>query len=104
MLTHYLETKEVHVILHAASTPDWELELCLCLVSAHIRERNCIIFEDENESGDAVDSKADANSDTANAVEDKFISSHAEQDTTDDIALPPTAEYSEIRHQTIALI
>ncbi|GAN00634.1 hypothetical protein MAM1_0001c00056 [Mucor ambiguus] len=55
-----------------------------------------VSFEDENEVG-AVDSKANDN-DTANAVETTtvIISGHAEQEATDDVALPPTANYSEI--------
>ncbi|GAN03359.1 hypothetical protein MAM1_0039c02812 [Mucor ambiguus] len=47
-------------------------------------------FEDKNE-GDTVDSKAKDNGGTANAVEAKVINGHAEQEATDDIALPPTA-------------
>ncbi|GAN00680.1 hypothetical protein MAM1_0001d00102 [Mucor ambiguus] len=51
-------------------------------------------LEDENE-GDAVDSKANNNG-TANADEYKVINnSHAKQEATYDVALPPTAEYSE---------
>ncbi|GAN04628.1 hypothetical protein MAM1_0069d04089 [Mucor ambiguus] len=50
-------------------------------------------FKDKNE-GDTVDSNANDNS-TANAVEATtvIISGHAEQEATDDIALPPTAKY-----------
>ncbi|GAN05509.1 hypothetical protein MAM1_0094d04980 [Mucor ambiguus] len=55
-----------------------------------------VSFEDENEGGDVVDSKTDNNSGTANAVEAKVINNHAEQETTDDVALPPTAKYTEI--------
>ncbi|GAN09323.1 hypothetical protein MAM1_0259c08848 [Mucor ambiguus] len=51
-----------------------------------------ISFEDENE-GDAVDSKADDNG-PANAVEAKVINDHTKQEATDDVALPPTAKYS----------
>ncbi|GAN02433.1 hypothetical protein MAM1_0022d01876 [Mucor ambiguus] len=56
-----------------------------------------VSFEDENE-GDAIDIKADGNG-TASAVEaiTVVISGHAEHEATDDIALPPTAKYSEIR-------
>ncbi|GAN01048.1 hypothetical protein MAM1_0004d00479 [Mucor ambiguus] len=56
-----------------------------------------VSFEDENE-GDAVDSKADDNG-TANEVEATtvIISGHAEQEATDDVDLPPNANYSEIR-------
>ncbi|GAN02701.1 hypothetical protein MAM1_0026d02147 [Mucor ambiguus] len=53
-------------------------------------------FKDKNE-GDAVDSKANDNG-TVNAVEATtvIISGHAEQEATDDVALPPTAKYSKI--------
>ncbi|GAN11628.1 hypothetical protein MAM1_0759d11204, partial [Mucor ambiguus] len=54
-----------------------------------------VSFEDENE-GDSVDSsKADINGGIANAVEatTATISGHAEQEATDDVALPPTAKY-----------
>ncbi|GAN02904.1 hypothetical protein MAM1_0030c02354 [Mucor ambiguus] len=53
-------------------------------------------FKDKNE-GDAVDSKANNNG-TTNVVEATtvIISGHAEQVATDDVALPPTAKYSEI--------
>ncbi|GAN06080.1 hypothetical protein MAM1_0111d05557 [Mucor ambiguus] len=56
-----------------------------------------VSFEDENE-GNAVDSKANDNG-TANAVEATtvIISGHAKQEAiTADVALPPTANYSEI--------
>ncbi|GAN01520.1 hypothetical protein MAM1_0008d00953 [Mucor ambiguus] len=48
--------------------------------------------DDENE-GDAVDSKANNNV-TANAVEARVINGYAEQ--ANDVALPLTAKYSEI--------
>ncbi|GAN08334.1 hypothetical protein MAM1_0200c07843 [Mucor ambiguus] len=53
-------------------------------------------FEDKNE-GDIVGSKANDNG-TANAVEATTvtISSHDEQEATDDVALPLTAKYSKI--------
>ncbi|GAN03553.1 hypothetical protein MAM1_0043d03008 [Mucor ambiguus] len=54
-------------------------------------------FKDEN-GGVTVDSKANDNS-TANAVEEAttvIISSHDEQEATDDVALPPAAKYSQI--------
>ncbi|GAN09485.1 hypothetical protein MAM1_0270c09014 [Mucor ambiguus] len=53
-------------------------------------------FKDENE-GDAVDSNACDNG-TANAVEATtvIISGYAEQEATNDVALPPTAKYSKI--------
>ncbi|GAN05640.1 hypothetical protein MAM1_0097c05112 [Mucor ambiguus] len=55
-----------------------------------------VSFEDENE-GDAVDSKADDDNDNVYAVESKAINSHAEQEfTIDGFTLPPTAKYSEI--------
>ncbi|GAN09669.1 hypothetical protein MAM1_0282d09200 [Mucor ambiguus] len=53
-----------------------------------------VSFEDENE-GDAVDSKVDDYGGIANAVEANnkvIISGHAEQEATDDVALPPTAK------------
>ncbi|GAN04615.1 hypothetical protein MAM1_0069d04076 [Mucor ambiguus] len=55
-----------------------------------------VSFEDEDE-GDAVDSKADDNS-AANAGKYKVINNgHAKQEATDDVALlPPAAKYSEI--------
>ncbi|GAN06084.1 hypothetical protein MAM1_0111c05561 [Mucor ambiguus] len=55
-----------------------------------------VSFEDENE-GNAVASKANDNG-TANTVEATtvIISGHAKQEATDDVALPPTAKYSEI--------
>ncbi|GAN00620.1 hypothetical protein MAM1_0001c00042 [Mucor ambiguus] len=53
-----------------------------------------ISFEDENE-GYVVNSKADDNG-TANAVEANVINGYAEQEATDDVALPPTEKYSEI--------
>ncbi|GAN05821.1 hypothetical protein MAM1_0102d05297 [Mucor ambiguus] len=54
-----------------------------------------ISFEDENED-DVVDSKSNDN-DTANSVEaNKGINGYAEQESTDDVALPPTTNYSEI--------
>ncbi|GAN11387.1 hypothetical protein MAM1_0575d10948, partial [Mucor ambiguus] len=56
-----------------------------------------VSFEDESEGDDAVDSIADANGGTVNAVEDKVINSHDEQEATDNVALPPTAKHSEIR-------
>ncbi|GAN10246.1 hypothetical protein MAM1_0334c09784 [Mucor ambiguus] len=54
-------------------------------------------FEDKNEV-DTVDRKVN-DSGTVNAVEATtvIISGHAEQEATDDVALPPTANYSEIR-------
>ncbi|GAN07466.1 hypothetical protein MAM1_0162d06963 [Mucor ambiguus] len=55
-----------------------------------------VSFEDKNE-GDAVYSKVNDNDGTANAVEVKAINGHAEQEATDDAALPPTAKYSEFR-------
>ncbi|GAN06506.1 hypothetical protein MAM1_0126d05990 [Mucor ambiguus] len=53
-------------------------------------------FKVENE-GDSVDSKTNNNR-AANAVKAKVINGHAEQEATtkDDVALPPTANYSEI--------
>ncbi|GAN08588.1 hypothetical protein MAM1_0213d08102 [Mucor ambiguus] len=53
-------------------------------------------FKGKNK-GDAVDSKANNNG-TANTVKATtvIISSHAEQEATDDVALPPTAKYSKI--------
>ncbi|GAN04287.1 hypothetical protein MAM1_0059c03747 [Mucor ambiguus] len=55
-----------------------------------------VFFENENE-GNAVDSRVVDNSNgTASAVEAKVINGHAKQETTDDVALPPTAKYSEI--------
>ncbi|GAN00818.1 hypothetical protein MAM1_0002c00242 [Mucor ambiguus] len=54
-----------------------------------------VSFEDENE-GDAVDSKADDYG-AANAVESKvIINNHAKQEATDDVAVSPSAKYSEI--------
>ncbi|GAN11901.1 hypothetical protein MAM1_1231c11525, partial [Mucor ambiguus] len=54
-----------------------------------------VFFENENEN-DVFDSKDDGNG-TANAVEAKVMNGHAEQETvTDNFALPPTANYSEI--------
>ncbi|GAN05813.1 hypothetical protein MAM1_0102d05289 [Mucor ambiguus] len=55
-----------------------------------------ISFEDENED-DVVDSKSNDNDTTANSVEaNKGINGYAEQEATDDVALPPTTNYSEI--------
>ncbi|GAN02299.1 hypothetical protein MAM1_0020c01742 [Mucor ambiguus] len=53
-----------------------------------------VSFKDKNED-DAADSIVNGNV-TANAVEAKVISGHAEREATDDVALPPTAKYSEI--------
>ncbi|GAN06805.1 hypothetical protein MAM1_0136d06295 [Mucor ambiguus] len=55
-----------------------------------------VSFEGKNEV-DAIDSKANDNG-TVDAVESKVIDvSHAEQEATeDDVALPPTAKYSEV--------
>ncbi|GAN11562.1 hypothetical protein MAM1_0699d11131 [Mucor ambiguus] len=54
-----------------------------------------VSFQDENE-GDAFDSKAGDNG-TAKAIEAEVINGYAEQEATDDVGLPPTAKYSEIR-------
>ncbi|GAN02583.1 hypothetical protein MAM1_0024c02027 [Mucor ambiguus] len=55
-----------------------------------------VSFENKNED-DAVDSRiTDNNDSTANAVEAKVIHGHAEQEVTNDVALPPTERYSEI--------
>ncbi|GAN06888.1 hypothetical protein MAM1_0140c06378 [Mucor ambiguus] len=55
-----------------------------------------VSFEDENEGG-AVASKADDNG-AANAFEYKVINNnYAKQEATGDVALSPTAGYSEIR-------
>ncbi|GAN08954.1 hypothetical protein MAM1_0234d08474 [Mucor ambiguus] len=54
-----------------------------------------VSFEDEDE-GDAVDSKANDNV-IADAVKTtKVMNSHVKQDATDDVVLPPAAEYSDI--------
>ncbi|GAN06583.1 hypothetical protein MAM1_0129c06070 [Mucor ambiguus] len=53
-----------------------------------------VSFEDENED-DTVDIKPGDNG-TINAVEDKVINGHANQEATDDAALPPTEKYREI--------
>ncbi|GAN01855.1 hypothetical protein MAM1_0013c01290 [Mucor ambiguus] len=55
-----------------------------------------VSFEDENEGGNAVDSKTNNCGNAANAVKSKFIDGHAEQKATGDVALPPTAKYREI--------
>ncbi|GAN05622.1 hypothetical protein MAM1_0097c05094 [Mucor ambiguus] len=53
-------------------------------------------FENENE-GDAVDSRVvDNNNGTANTVEANLLKGYVEQETTDDVAVHPTAKYSEI--------
>ncbi|GAN05898.1 hypothetical protein MAM1_0104d05374 [Mucor ambiguus] len=54
------------------------------------------LMRDENK-GEAIDIKSDGSNGTANAVEAiKVIDGHAEQEATGDVALPPTAEYSNI--------
>ncbi|GAN02480.1 hypothetical protein MAM1_0023d01924 [Mucor ambiguus] len=54
-----------------------------------------VSFAAENE-GDAADSKGDDDG-AANAVEYKVINNnHAKPEATDDVALSPTAKYSEI--------
>ncbi|GAN01132.1 hypothetical protein MAM1_0005c00563 [Mucor ambiguus] len=55
-----------------------------------------VSFKDENE-GDVVDSKADGNGSTTDAVKAKVINDYTKQEATDDVALPPPANYSEIR-------